>query len=188
MTEIILYPTDTVYGLGVDATNVEAVRALRELKGGTAVMDKKYLVAVDGLDMVRTIAKVTPLAEQLVARFWPGALSLVLESTLFPDELTCGTGTVAVRMPNHPAALALVKEFEKPITSTSANLTGQPTHSTVPEILAQFGERASMITRIIDGGVLPASEPSTVVDARGVVPVILREGALSEVAILEALR
>lgn len=185
---IILYPTDTVYGLGVDATSVEAIRALRALKGGTTVMDKKYLVAVDGLDMVRAIAKVTPLAERLAARFWPGALSLVLESTLFPEELTCGTGTIAVRMPNHPAALALVKEFGKPITSTSANLTGEPTMSSVQEILAQFGEKASMVTRVIDGGTLLQSVPSTIVDVRGDTPVIIRAGAISEVAILEALR
>lgn len=151
-------------------------------------MDKKYLVAVDGLDMVRTIAKVTPLAEKLAARFWPGALSLVLESTLFPEELTCGTGTVAVRMPNHPVALALIKEFGVPITSTSANLTGQSTMSSVQEILSQFGEKAGMITRIIDGDILPASKPSTLVDARGDVPIILRVGAISEVAILDALR
>lgn len=185
---MILYPTDTVYGLGVDATSVEAIRALRALKGGTTVMDKKYLVAVDGLDMARTIAKVTPLAERLAERFWPGALSLVLESTLFPEELTCGTGTVAVRMPNHPTALALVKEFGKPITSTSANLTGQPTMSSIQEILAQFGEKASMITRIIDGGTLPESKPSTLVDVRGETPLILRVGAISEVAILGSLR
>ena len=184
---IILYPTDTVYGLGVDATSVDAIRALRELKGGTTVMDKKYLVAVDGLDMVRGIAKVTPLAQKLAHQFWPGALSLVLESTLFPEELTCGTGTVAVRMPDHPAALALVKEFGKPITSTSANLTGQPTLSSVKEILNQFGDKASMVTRVIDGGVLPESKPSTLVDVRGDAPVFLRIGAISEVAILKAL-
>ena len=178
MSDIILYPTDTVYGLGVDATDVEAIRALRALKGGTTAMDKKYLVAVDGLDMVRTIAKVTPLAERLAAAYWPGALSIVLESTLFPEELTCGTGTIAVRMPNHPVALQLVKEFGKPITSTSANMTGQPTLATPNEILAQFGEKASMITRVIDVGALPPSAPSTVVDARGEHPILVREGAI----------
>jgi tRNA A37 threonylcarbamoyladenosine synthetase subunit TsaC/SUA5/YrdC len=77
-----------------------------------------------------------------------------------------------------------VKEFGKPITSTSANLTGQPTLSSVQEILAQFGEKASMITRVIDGGILPQSKPSTVVDVRGDTPIFLRIGAISEVAIL----
>jgi len=175
---IILYPTDTVYGLAVDATDVEEIRLLRSLKGGTTAMDKKYLVAVDGLDMVKSIAKVTSLAEKLAEHFWPGALSLVLESTLFPEELTCGTGTVAVRMPNHPVALALVKEFGKPITSTSANITGMPTLSTPAEILKQFGERASMVGRVIDVGMLPSSQPSTIVDARGEVPICIREGAI----------
>jgi len=175
---IILYPTDTVYGLAVDATSVEEIRQLRSLKGGTELMDKKYLVAVDGLDMVRGIAKVTPLAEKLAQSFWPGALSLILESTVFPDELTCGTGTIAVRMPDHPVALALVKEFGRPITSTSANITGMPTLATPAEILAQFGERASMIGRVIDVGVLPASKPSTIIDARGDTPIVIREGAI----------
>lgn len=184
---IILYPTDTVYGLAVDATDVEEIRLLRSLKGGTEAMEKKYLVAVDGLDMVRTIAKVTPLAEKLAKHFWPGALSLILESTLFPEELTCGTGTVAVRMPNHPVALALVREFGKPITSTSANMTGMPTLSTTEEILKQFGDRASMIGRVIDAGALPPSQPSTIVDARGEVPLFIREGAIQKEAIFATL-
>lgn len=175
---IILYPTDTVYGLAVDATSVEDIRLLRSLKGGTELMDKKYLVAVNGLDMVRSIAKVTPLAEKLAQNFWPGALSLILESTVFPDELTCGTGTIAVRMPDHPVALALVKEFGRPITSTSANITGMPTLATPTEILKQFGDKAGMIGRVIDVGGLPPSKPSTIIDARGSAPLVIREGAI----------
>jgi L-threonylcarbamoyladenylate synthase len=133
---------------------------------------------------LRAYAEVTPLAEKLIEKFLPGKLTIVLNVKGLPDELTAGTGTVGIRIPNHPKVLEVIREMGKPITATSANVSGMPTGKTPGEILAQFGDKASWITKTIDQGELPPSEPSTVVDARGENPIILREGAISEKDIL----
>lgn len=181
--EIVLYPTDTLYGLGVDATNEEAIQSLFLLKGRD---EKKPLsIMVSDSDMIERYAEVTPLARTLIETFLPGKLTIVLDTKDLPITLTAGTGTVGVRIPDHKKALALVCERSVPITATSANVSGMETKHSVPEILAQFGEKANMITRIIDDGILPPSAPSTVVDARGDTPIILREGAITGEDILQ---
>lgn len=184
---ITLYPTDTIYGLGVDATDAAAVSRIFELKGRDE--KKPISIVVSDIEMMRTYAEVTPLAETLAAKFLPGKLTIVLNSkSTLPENLTAGTGTVGVRIPNHPVPLALVKELGKPITATSANVADMPTLSTVPEILEQFGERKIMIYHNPAWSQsLPASPPSTVVDARGGVPLVLREGAITEKEILSAM-
>ncbi|MBX9765183.1 threonylcarbamoyl-AMP synthase [Patescibacteria group bacterium] len=173
---MILYPTDTIYGLGVDATDPEAVSRLFVLKGRDE--KKPISIVVSDIEMMRQYAEVTPLAEKLVAKFLPGKLTIVLNAKNLPDNLTAGTGTVGIRIPNHPVPMRLVRELGKPITATSANVAGRSTMNSVSEILSQFGERASMVTEVIDEGMLPESLPSTVVDARGERPVVLREGAI----------
>lgn len=184
---IYLYPTDTVYGLGVDARDPEAVSRLRALKGSGG--EKHFSIAVSDIDMMRQYAEVTPLAEKLVKKFLPGKLTIVLRPKDLPKELGDGSDEIGVRIPDHPVVHELIRKIRGPITATSANVSGQPALSTVPEILAQFGDRASAI--IYDNAwpqSLPPSLPSTVVDARGTEPVIIREGAITEVAIFEALR
>jgi L-threonylcarbamoyladenylate synthase len=183
--DIILYPTDTLYGLGVDATDPEAVRKLRELKGRDE--KKPISIIVADLRMAGEYAVVTPLAQKLADKFLPGKLSIVLTAKdNLPAELTAGTGTVAIRIPNHPVPLQLVRDFGRPITATSANIAGMPTELSVEKILAQFGNKAHLITRTIDGGQLFGT-PSTLVDARGDTPLILREGAISADQIIIAL-
>ena len=179
---ITLYPTDTVYGLGVDATDPEAVRALIELKGRPD--GKPISIVVADMAMAEQYAEVTPLARRLAARFLPGKLTLVLTARNLPDEITAGTGTVGIRIPDHPAPMRLVRELGRPITATSANVAGMPTMGSTPDILAQFGEKASHITRVIDGGTLSGSV-STIVDAQGESPLLIREGAIpfSEIAL-----
>lgn len=174
---IVLYPTDTIYGLGVDATDPEAVSRLRELKGSGG--EKHYSIAVRDLAMMRQFAEVTPLAERLAAAFLPGKLTLVLTAKDLPKELS-DDGTIGVRIPNHPVVMQLIEEIGAPITATSANVSGQPTLHTPAEILKQFADKAHLITRVIDAGPLQPSEPSTVVDARGDAPIIIREGAVSK--------
>ncbi len=164
MTDIILYPTDTLYGLGVDATNPEAVGALRALKGRD---EKKAIsIVVADLAMAEEYAIVTPLAKKLAAQFLPGKLSIVLTATdMLPIELTAGTGTVAIRIPDHPVPLQLVKELGKPITATSANIADMPTEASVEAILKQFWRqrithhpryrRGSIVRRALDPGRRP---------------------------------
>jgi L-threonylcarbamoyladenylate synthase len=177
-TKIILYPTDTIYGLAVDATDADAVSRLFELKGRNE--NKPISIVVSDLEMMRNYAVVTPLAEKLAAKFLPGKLTLVLDAKdTLPKEITAGTGTVGIRIPNHPVAMRLVAELGKPISATSANVADLPTLKTPQEILGQFGERVGMITDVIDEGELPESLPSSVVDARGNAPKVIREGAVS---------
>lgn len=173
---VFLYPTDTVYGLGVDARDRDAVLTLRALKGSGG--EKHYSIAVSDIDMMRQYADVTPLAERLVKKFLPGKLTIILNAKNLPHELS-DDGTIGVRIPNHPVVHELIKKVGGPITATSANISGMPPQKTVPEILAQFGDRAKDI--FVDPSwptELPESLPSTVVDARGDMPVLIREGAI----------
>jgi len=178
VSDIFLYPTDTVYGLGADATDASAVSRLQELKGRDDI--KPISIVVADIAMLEKYAVVTPLAKRLIDTFLPGKLTLVMEAKpgMLPDRITGGTGTVGVRIPDHPVPLSLVRESGRPITATSANVAGMRTESTPQKILAQFGDRASLIGRVIDEGELPPSLPSTVVDARGESAVVLRPGAV----------
>lgn len=177
---ITLYPTDTLFGLAVDATDADAVSRLIALKGRDE--KKPISIVVADMEMARMYAIVTPLAERLARKFLPGKLTLVLEAKgNLPRQVTADSGTVGIRIPNHPVPLQLVRELGKPITATSANVADMPTMSTVSEILAQFGDKKTQIFHKPDWpNFLPESEPSTVVDARGEFPIILRQGALSE--------
>lgn len=182
---IILYPTDTVYGLGAVADDPAAIATLKELKGRDG--GKPISIAVSDVEMLRKYAEVTPLAERLIKKFLPGKLTIVLNAKDVLEGLTAGTGTIGIRIPNNEKALALIKETGKPLTATSANVSGMPTEQTPEKILAQFGDKASLITQVIDAGELPKSEPSTVVDARGETPIIIREAAISKEKILHSL-
>ncbi len=183
MQDIILYPTDTIYGLAVDATDPEAVLALQKLKGRDE--KKPISIVVTDMDMADRYAVVTPLARRLAEKFLPGKLTIILDSrdNLAPG-VTAGTGSIGIRIPNHPVPLRLVQKLGVPVTATSANVADMPTEKTCDKILVQFGERARMITEVIDEGELPESLASTVVDARGNMPVIVREGAVSAKDIL----
>lgn len=183
---IILYPTDTVYGLGVDARDREAVLRLRELKGSGG--EKHYSIAVSDLAMMRQYADVTPLAERLAAKFLPGKLTIILTAKNLPRELS-RDGTIGIRIPDHPVVQELIKKIGGPVTATSANVSGLPPQNSVGEILSQFGEKKIMIYHNPAWPQsLQKSPPSTVVDARGEKPIMIREGAISELAILDAVR
>jgi len=176
---ILLYPTDTLYGLGVDALNVGAIQKLKELKGRDE--KKPISIIVADMAMAAEYTDITPLAQKLADHFLPGKLTLILKAkSNLPDELTAGTGTIGIRIPKHVLCLNIAREFGRPFTATSANVAGQEPMRSVPDILAQFGDRAAMITRIIDSGELLESLPSTVVDARNEKPLLLREGAVSK--------
>lgn len=176
---ILLYPTDTLYGLGVDALNIDALKKLRALKGRED--GKPISIVVADMKMAEEYAEVTPLALRLAEVFLPGKLTLILNAKdSLPIELTAGTGTVGVRIPNNILCLNLARQLGRPYTATSANVSDMDSKSSVSEILAQFGPQAGMIDRVIDAGELLESLPSTVVDVRGDTPHIIREGAISK--------
>lgn len=182
---VILYPTETVYGLGVDANNPLAVEKVNQIKGRPD--DKRLLVFASVPEKYVTFTK---SARILAEKFWPGPLSLVLDrnpdapETFLPDYAETGVG---MRNPDHPLCQALVQTFDGVITSTSANRSGHAPGVTVDDVLAQLGDDAKLIDMVIDGGRLHASPPSTVVDCRGNEVKVLREGAIDSGYVLNVL-
>ncbi len=179
---IVLYPTDTVYGLAVDATNPGALALLRELKGREK--KKPISVIVPDLLTMGQYAVMNPAAQHLAMRFLPGALTLVMRATpAIPAELQLN-GAIGIRIPNDPFCLALAKAFGKPYTATSANKSGRETAATLRDILAQFGHTVNDIALAIDDGDRRGNKPSTVVTTVDGVPYVLREGAIPREEIL----
>ncbi len=178
---IVLYPTDTVYGLAVDAENGEALQRLKELKGRDA--KKPISILVGDISMMEMYADVPDTARTLAEKHLPGALTLVLRAKETVSKEIAEDGTVGVRIPKDEFCLALSEAFGKAYTTTSANVAGEPTLSTVEEILAQFGEKKSAIALVVDDGLRNSGVSSTVVSCTGEVPEVLREGALSKEAL-----
>lgn len=173
---LIIYPTDTLYGLGADATNRSAVRAIFSVKGRDE--KKPVHVIVADLAMAETYARVTPLAVRLAARFLPGALTLVLEAKpSVLGVLRAGGTTIGIRIPKNDFCIALARAFGKPYTATSANPSGVSTGRNIKELRASFPHGFHGIDLVIGGGEVSGA-PSTVVDARGEKPLCIREGAL----------
>jgi L-threonylcarbamoyladenylate synthase len=174
---LVAFPTETVYGLGADATSARAIAALYEAKGRPRF--NPLIVHVMDRDAAAALAQFTPAAERLAAAFWPGPLTLVLAKQ--PDcsvaELaTAGLDTVAVRVPSHPVAQALLHAAELPIAAPSANRSGHVSPTTAAHVEADLGDRVALI---LDGGPAPLGLESTVVDATGAEPVVLRLGAVA---------
>jgi len=173
---LVVYPTETVYGLGADASSNKAVEKIFELKGRKA--EKPIPIAVNSIDMARQIAELTPAAEVLFKKFLPGPLMIIVKVKPNVSRLiTAGTGKVGLRVPNHPVALKLIDFVGGPITSTSANLSGKPAPLTVKEALEQLGKNVDIA---LDAGKCKLGVPSTVVDATTRKLKILRKGPISE--------
>jgi L-threonylcarbamoyladenylate synthase len=173
---LVVYPTETVYGLGADASSNKAAEKIFELKGRKA--EKPIPIAVNSIDMARQIAELTPAAEVLFKKFLPGPLMIIVKVKPNVSKLiTAGTGKVGIRVPNHPVALKLIDFVGGPITSTSANLSGKPAPLTVKEALEQLGGKVDIA---LDAGKCKLGVPSTVVDATTRKLKILRKGPISE--------
>jgi tRNA threonylcarbamoyl adenosine modification protein (Sua5/YciO/YrdC/YwlC family) len=174
--EVVVLPTDTVYGIGADAFNPAAVKRLLEAKGRGRDMPPPVLVpetrTVDGL------ASSIPFAvRELIDAFWPGALTIVCRAQpSLSWDLGETNGTVALRMPLHPVALELLKRTG-PMAVSSANLSGQPAANVVTEAVEQLGESVRVY---LDGGPATKGAPSTIVDASNGPLRVLRVGAISE--------
>jgi L-threonylcarbamoyladenylate synthase len=172
--ELVVLPTDTVYGLGCDAFSAEAVASLLEAKGRGRDMPVPVLVGspsvLDGL-----ASGVTQSVRDLVEAFWPGALTLVCQAQpSLTWDLGDSRGTVAIRMPLHPVAIELLREVG-PMAVSSANRSGHPPATTVDEAADQLGDVVSVY---LDGGASLEAVPSSIVDVTGPVPVLLRAGAV----------
>lgn len=171
---LVAFPTETVYGLGADAGNATAVRAVFAAKGRPA--DNPLIVHVGRPEELESVGRPTPLAAELTERFWPGPLTVVVPALPgLPPEVRADLPTVAVRCPDHPLALALLRAAGRPIAAPSANLSGRPSPTTAQAVLEDLGGR---IDAVLDGGPCPLGLESTVVDCTGARPLLLRLGAL----------
>jgi L-threonylcarbamoyladenylate synthase len=175
---VVVYPTDTVYGLGCDATNPAAVRRVFEIKGRPP--DQPVPVLLADVREAFDLAEVGEGARRLMRRFWPGPLTLVLPSRgVVAEMVTAGTGTVGLRVPDHPVPRALVRACGFPLVGTSANSTGRPAPVSVPQVLSDLDGRVELV---LDGGRL-RGRPSTVVDCTGDRPRVIRPGPISAEAV-----
>lgn len=170
--EPVAFPTETVYGLGANALDPKAVRGIFEAKGRPD--DNPLIVHVTGLAMLRRlVTELPPQARALAARFWPGPLTIVLpKKSSVPDIVTAGLSTVAVRVPDHPVALALIEAAGMPIAAPSANRSGRPSPTRAAHVATDFPGLL-----VLDGGPARHGLESTVV-ALGDPPRILRLGAI----------
>jgi len=173
---LVAFPTETVYGLGADALNPDAVLAL--FKAKKRPLDNPPIVHVADVEVVHELAKFVPVkAELLMKKFWPGPLTLVLpRSKVVPDVTVAGLDTVAIRMPNNKIALALIKESQRPIAAPSANLAGKPSPTTAKHV---FDDLNGRIDAILDGGPTRIGVESTVLDLTTNPPQVLRPGGAS---------
>jgi L-threonylcarbamoyladenylate synthase len=173
---LVALPTETVYGLGANALDPLAVERIFQAKGRPA--DNPlivHLATADDLD--RVAGSITPLARRLAARFWPGPLTIVVDAAhAVPSVTTGGLDTVAVRVPDHAVARAVIDAAGVPIAAPSANRSGRPSPTTADHVAADLGDDLDLL---IDSGPTGLGVESTVVDARGELPRVYREGALS---------
>ncbi len=175
--ELVAFPTETVYGLAADALNPEAVARVYEVKGRPA--NNPLPVQVASVDEIPLVAVDVPdVARELIRRFMPGPLTIVLRaSPRVPELVTAGAGTVGIRIPDHRVALELLRAAGTPIVAPSANPSGEPPPTSADDVLAYLGGR---IEYILDAGTTKLKTASTVVDLTSEPRRILRHGAITD--------
>lgn len=173
---LVAFPTETVYGLGADGLNPEAVMSIFAAKGRPS--DNPLILHISDRRMLeRIVAEIPPVAEELMQAFWPGPLTLVFrKSEAVPSEVSAGLATVAVRMPDHELALRLIRETGRPIAAPSANRSGRPSPTSADHVLQDLDGR---IDAVLLGEPSEVGMESTIVDVSGDKPCLLRPGGLT---------
>ena len=173
---LVVYPTETVYGLGANALDGEAVGKVFLAKGREA--DKPLIVLARDFDQLKVlVSEIPPWARALMGLFWPDGLTLIMSaSPSIPRELLAGGTSIAVRISGHPVVQALLKAAGVPLTSTSANRSGRPAPTTAADARRQMGDRVDLI---IDGGESDGGAPSTILDVRTEAVRLVRSGRVS---------
>jgi len=174
--QLVAFPTETVYGLGADALNTVAVKRVFEAKGRPS--DNPLIVHIAEFSQLSELVReIPPQARVLMEAFWPGPLTLVFKkSPRVPDAITAGLDTVAIRMPQNPMALRLIREARVSVAAPSANRSGRPSPTTASHVAEDLNGR---IEYIIDGGPCTVGVESTVLDITVPVPMILRPGGVT---------
>ncbi|WP_411334135.1 L-threonylcarbamoyladenylate synthase [Metabacillus indicus] len=175
--EVVAFPTETVYGLGANAKSDEAVGKIYEAKGRPS--DNPLIVHIASIKQLHEVAAHVPVyVDKLIEALWPGPITFVLPKKAgLSDRVTAGLDTVAVRMPDHPLALALIKEANLPVAAPSANLSGKPSPTRASHV---FDDLNGRIAGIVDGGSTGVGVESTVLDCTQQIPVILRPGGVTK--------
>ena len=172
---LVAFPTETVYGLGANVFDEQAVSAIFEAKGRPG--DNPLIAHVLGVEDARELGEWSPLAQTLAAAFWPGPLTLIVKRRpAVSSVVSAGLSTIALRAPSHPVARALIGACGFPIAAPSANRSGRPSPTTADHVMEDLGGR---IPLVLDGGVSQVGLESTVVDAIGEMPLVLRPGAVT---------
>ena len=173
---LVAFPTETVYGLGANALEADAVKAIFRAKGRPA--DNPLIVHLAEISQVYDLAEdISVPAQRVMEAFWPGPLTLVLpKKAAVPREVTAGLNSVAVRMPDHPVALELIRSAGVPVAAPSANSSGKPSPTTARHVLEDLDGK---IDAVVDGGVCRVGLESTVLDMTSVNPTILRPGGIT---------
>jgi L-threonylcarbamoyladenylate synthase len=178
---VIIYPTDTVYGLGCNPFNEDAVKRVFKIKGERT---KPLPILASNVKEIEKIAQVTEKVLKLAEKFWPGPLAIVLpKKPSLPSIVTCDLDSVAVRVPNHEVALELIRLSGGLLVGTSANKSRKKPPQTASEAAKQIGEEVDII---LDGGPTPIGASSTIIDLTGEKPRIVRHGPLKMSDIIKA--
>ena len=175
--EVVAFPTETVYGLGANAASDEAVSKIFAAKGRPG--DNPLIVHIsDSAQLHSLVVDIPDKAYELMSAFWPGPLTIIfrLREGSVSRHVTAGLNTIAVRMPDHPVALALIEESGLPIAAPSANKSGRPSPTAAAHVLADL---SGEIAGVVDGGETGVGVESTVLDCTGDIPVVLRPGGIS---------
>lgn len=172
---LVAFPTDTLYALGADALEERAVERVFLAKGREP--EKPITVLIADLEMAASLVEeIPPIARKLSARFWPGPLTLILKArSELPSTLTAGTGRIGIRVPGLPLARVLIQGTGRPLTGTSANLSGGKDPCEAQDVLRDLEGRIELI---LDGGPVPLGIPSTILDLVAEPPSLIREGAI----------
>ncbi len=178
---IVAFPTESFYGLGVDATNSSAIEKLFRVKKRDPHLP--ILILISSINELSKYASpIPPEAEELGRRFWPGGLTMVLQSSQgLPTVITGGTGKIGIRISSHPLAHALTLALNVPVTGTSANISGQPPCTRADQVVECLGEKVDLI---LDGGATEGTHPSTLLDVTSDPPLLIREGIIKEEEII----
>ena len=171
--EAVILPSDTVYGLFADALNVDSIKKIDNIKGS----NKPHLMLISNVNMLyRYVKNVSPLHKKIIDKYWPGELTILFEKNdLVPDELTKGSSLVGIRYPNNKFLIELINEYDRPLLSTSANITNESVITSISELDDRIRENVSYI---YDIGKL-TSVASTLIKIENNKIIILREGKLA---------
>ena len=176
---VVVCATDTGYLLGVNGLNPDAIQKVYQIKGRT--FDKPLHLVVADLEMAKTLAEVDDRAEQIMQRFFPGPLTLILKKKpIVPDSLVSGLDNVGLRIPENEILLRLVQTAGVPITATSANRSGFGTPYNVEQVLTELGEAVQWVDLIIDQRETRHGSTSTILDLTRTPPAILRQGPITQ--------